>query len=224
MWRKRRTTGPKMGDYLRLQWPIMSVLDAALLGYLQELVAEGCVEKGCWSILSSSKRADLKELDIKTPAYTNNYPCSYNSIAYVSWYHLTKSDVVSHHRHITSVAWIKGVYHGGRPWLELQDERPASYTFKEGPACGEFGVRKRPWHAESEAFALPGRSPAAKGNGSTFGPGRMRPHGPIADGKKNVGILRRLPNLHQSLIVSQILQTLSKNLELYTPNHPRREK
>ncbi|UQC80909.1 uncharacterized protein CLUP02_06395 [Colletotrichum lupini] len=128
MWRKRRTTGPKMGDYLRLQWPIMSVLDAALLGYLQELVAEGCVEKGCWSILSSSKRVDLKELDIKTPAYTNNYPCSYNSIAYVSWYHLTKSDAVSHHRHITSVAWIKGVYHGGRPWLELQDERPASCT------------------------------------------------------------------------------------------------
>ncbi|KAK1457301.1 hypothetical protein CCUS01_01768 [Colletotrichum cuscutae] len=78
----REAEKPHMGDYLRLQWPIMSVLDAALLGYLQELVAEG------------SKRIDLKELDIKTPAYTNNYPCSYNSIAYVSWYHLTKSDAL----------------------------------------------------------------------------------------------------------------------------------
>ncbi|KXH40379.1 hypothetical protein CSIM01_10127 [Colletotrichum simmondsii] len=181
MWRKRRTTGPKMGDYLRLQWPIMSVLDAALLGYLQELVDEGCVEKGCWSILSSSKRVDLEELDTTTPAYTNNHPHSYDLIAYVSWYHLAKSDAVSYHRHITSIVWTKAVYDGGRPRLELQDERPASYTLKEGPACGEFGVRKRPWHAESEAFAL---SPAAKGNGSTFGPGRMRPHGPIADGKK----------------------------------------
>lgn len=59
-----------MGDYLRLQWPIMSVLDAALLGYLQELVAEGCVKNGRWSILSSSKRVDLEELDTTTPAYT----------------------------------------------------------------------------------------------------------------------------------------------------------
>lgn len=92
-----------MGDYLRLQWPIMNVLDAALLGYLEELVVGGC--EGCWSILSSSKRLNLEVLDITTPAYEDNHPCSYESIAYVSWYHLNKSDAVSKHRHITSIVW-----------------------------------------------------------------------------------------------------------------------